>query len=205
MRFRLVPRDEGFYVLFNEAAENLAESARLLRDLLDDPSHAEVTVAAINACERRGDELTRTVLRRLNASFVTPFDREDIHLLASRLDDVVDLLDGTARRFEILHITEVREPARRMSDVLVRAAQCIENAVEGVKKPTVVSRYVGTIKQLEEEGDAIYHEAVGALFRQGADPMDVLRWKEMYDTLERAIDSCMGVANVLQSISFKNA
>ncbi len=202
---RLIPRDQHFFELFDRLADHLTASARLLDKLFSEPDRVSEHVRAIKDEEHKADQLNHLISERIDKSFVTPFDREDIHLLASRLDDVVDLLDGTARRFEILHIKEVREPARRMSDVPVRAAECIENAVAGVKKPTVVSRYVGTIKQLEEEGDAIYHEAVGALFRQGADPLDVLRWKEMYDTLERAIDSCMGVANVLQSISFKNA
>ena len=130
---------------------------------------------------------------------------EDIHMLASRLDDVIDLLDGTSRRFAMLHITEVLPPARQLSDILLRAANEIQAAVKEMRKPIAVHQHVARIKQLEEEGDAVYHEAVGALFAGTPNPLDVIKWKEMYDTLERAIDSCMGVAQVLQSISLKNA
>jgi len=118
---------------------------------------------------------------------------------------VIDLLDGTARRFEMLHITEVLPPAKQLSNVLCRAANEIQAAVAEMRQPREVNEHVALIKHLEEEGDAIYHEAVGALFAGKPDPLEVMKWKEMYDTLERAIDSCMGVAQVLQSISLKNA
>ena len=141
----------------------------------------------------------------IDKSFITPIDREDIHLLASRLDDVIDRLDGTARRVVMLHINEVREPAKRMAHVIVEAADHIATAVMAVKKPALVSAQTAEIKKLEEEGDAIYHEAVGALFAGTPDPLEVIRWKEVYETLEIAIDQCMGVATALQSISIKNA
>src|SRR4029079_4463186 len=125
--------------------------------------------------------------------------------LASRLDDVIDLVDGTSRRFEMLHITEVLPRACRLPHVLSRAANEIQAAVSEMRKPPLVNQHVALIKHLEEEGDAIYHEAVGSLFAGNPNPLDVIKWKEMYDTLEGAIDSCMGVAQVLQSISLKNA
>jgi uncharacterized protein Yka (UPF0111/DUF47 family) len=145
------------------------------------------------------------VNQRIDKSFITPIDREDIHMLASRLDDVIDLLDGTSRRFAMLHISEVLPPARQLSGILLRAANEIQAAVKEMRKPVAVNQHVARIKQLEEEGDAVYHEAVGALFAGTPNPLDVIKWKEMYDTLEGAIDSCMGVAQVLQSISLKNA
>jgi len=124
---------------------------------------------------------------------------------SSSWDGVIDLLDGTSRRFAMLHITEVLPPARQLSAVLLKAATEIQAAVKEMRKPIAVHQHVARIKQLEEEGDAIYHEAVGALFAGTPNALDVIKWKEMYDTLERAIDSCMGVAQVLQSISLKNA
>jgi uncharacterized protein Yka (UPF0111/DUF47 family) len=136
---------------------------------------------------------------------VTPIDREDIHLLASRLDNVIDLIDGTARRFEMFHIAEVRPLAQTLSDILLRAADEIQGAVKGMRKVKIVHQKVAVIKKLEEEGDAVYQEAVGALFAGHPDPLEVIKWKEMYDTLERTIDSCMGVAQALQSLSLKNA
>jgi uncharacterized protein Yka (UPF0111/DUF47 family) len=126
-------------------------------------------------------------------------------MLASRLDDVIDLLDGAARRFEMLHIDVVKEPARQLARVLVQAAEHIQRGVSAIRQTKLVSEQAARIKRLEEEADAIYHAAVGDLFAGHPDPLDVMKWKEMYDTLERATDSCMGVAQVLQSISLKNA
>lgn len=202
---RLIPRDEQFFDLFNQLSNHLSTTARMLDELFSDPGHVGEHVRRIKDVEHKADLLTTTVNQRIDKTFITPIDREDIHHLAARLDDVIDLLDGTARRFEMLHISEVRPPAKQLANVLLRAADEIERAVKAMRKPAVVNQHVVAIKQLEEEGDAIYHEAVGALFAGSPNPLDVLKWKEMYDTLERAIDSCMGVAQVLQSISLKHA
>jgi uncharacterized protein Yka (UPF0111/DUF47 family) len=202
---RLLPRDDQFFTLFDQLAGHLATTAKMLDNLFGDASRVLDHVRAIKDIEHKADLLTATVNQRIDKSFITPIDREDIHTLASRLDDVIDLLDGTARRFEMLHITEVLPPAKQLSGVLCRAANEIQAAVAEMRQPREVNEHVALIKHLEEEGDAIYHEAVGALFAGSPDPLDVIKWKEMYDTLERAIDSCMGVAQVLQSISLKNA
>jgi predicted phosphate transport protein (TIGR00153 family) len=202
---RLIPRDEQFFDLFNQLSNHLSTTARMLDELFSDPGRVGEHVRRIKDVEHKADLLTTTVNQRIDKTFITPIDREDIHHLAARLDDVIDLLDGTARRFEMLHISEVRPPAKQLANVLLRAADEIERAVKAMRKPAVVNQHVVAIKQLEEEGDAIYHEAVGALFAGSPNPLDVLKWKEMYDTLERAIDSCMGVAQVLQSISLKHA
>jgi predicted phosphate transport protein (TIGR00153 family) len=202
---RLIPRDEEFFDLFNQLSNHLSTTVRMLNELFADPARVAEHVRKIKDVEHKADLLTSTVNQRIDKTFITPIDREDIHHLAVRLDDVIDLVDGTARRFEMLHIAEVRPPAKQLAGVLQRAADEIERAVKSMRKPPIVNQHVVAIKQLEEEGDAIYHEAVGALFAGTPNPLDVLKWKEMYDTLERAIDSCMGVAQVLQSISLKHA
>jgi uncharacterized protein len=202
---RLLPRDEQFFDLFNQLAGHLKTAAALLDELFANPERTTELVKAIKDVEHQADILTLSINTRIDKSFITPIDREDIHLLASRLDDVIDRLDGTARRVVMLHINEVREPARRMASVIVQAADHIATAVVAIKKPALVSAQAAEIKKLEEEGDAIYHEAVGALFAGAPDPIEVIRWKEVYETLEIAIDQCMGVANALQSISIKNA
>jgi uncharacterized protein Yka (UPF0111/DUF47 family) len=202
---RIIPRDDQFFELFDQLAGHLATSAQMLDTLFGDVSNSSQHIKAIKDVEHKADLLTAALNQRIDKSFITPIDREDIHMLASRLDDVIDLLDGTSRRFEMLHITQVLPPAKRLTGVLCRAATEIQAAVKGMRKPQIVNEHVGLIKHLEEEGDAIYHDAVGALFAGKPDPIEVIRWKEMYDTLERAIDSCMGVAQVLQSISLKNA
>lgn len=202
---RLIPRDEQFFVLFDSLADHLVQSARLLGQLFADPARVNDLVRAVKEVEHRADTITGDINQRIDKSFVTPIDREDIHMLASRLDDVVDLVDGAARRFEMLHINDVRQPARELARVLVSATEHLQIGVRSIRKPKIVSAETAEVKRLEEEGDAIYHSAVGELFAGTPDPIEVIRWKEMFDTLERATDSCMGVAQALQSIALKNA
>ena len=202
---RLIPQDEKFFDLFNQLADHLRTSAKLLDQLFAEPHRTTDLVRQIKDVEHQADELTHSINMRIDRSFITPIDREDIHLLASRLDDVIDKLDGTARRVVMLHINEVREPAKQMAHVILRASEHIAVAVKSIKTPSEVSVQASKIKTLEEEGDALYHEAVGALFSGTPDPIEVIRWKEVYETLEGAIDDCMGVANAVHSISIKNA
>jgi len=205
MLSRLIPRDEQFFDLFNQLAEHLKTAAGLLDQLFANPQKTTELVRQIKDVEHQADVLTHSINVRIDKSFITPIDREDIHLLASRLDDVIDRLDGTARRVVMLHINEVREPAKKMAHVICQAADHIAIAVIAIKKPSEVSVQASEIKRLEEEGDAIYHDAVGQLFAGNPDPLEVIRWKEVYETLEIAIDQCMGVANAVHSISIKNA
>ena len=205
MLSRLIPRDEQFFDLFNQLAGHLKTAAGLLDHLFAEPQRTAELVKQIKDVEHQADVLTLSINTRIDKSFITPIDREDIHLLASRLDDVIDRLDGTARRVVMLHINEVREPAKKMAHVICQAADHIAIAVAAIKTPAQVSAQAAQIKKLEEEGDAIYHEAVGQLFAGTPDPIEVIRWKEVYETLEIAIDLCMGVANAAHSISIKNA
>jgi predicted phosphate transport protein (TIGR00153 family) len=202
---RLIPRDEQFFDLFNQLAGHLKTAAQLVNQLFAEPHRTTELVRQIKDVEHQADILTHSINVRIDKSFITPIDREDIHLLASRLDDVIDRLDGTARRVVMLHINEVREPAKQMANVIVRAADHIAIAVVAIKKPSEVSLQAAEIKKLEEEGDALYHDAVGGLFAGTPDPLEVIRWKEVYETLEIAIDQCMGVANAVHSISIKNS
>jgi uncharacterized protein len=202
---RLIPRDQEFFALFNELATHLLSSARLLNELFEQPAKMQDHITAIKAVEHKADQLTYEVNARIDRSFVTPIDREDIHALSTRLDDVIDLIDGTARRAEIFHIGQVREPARRLARLLVEATEHLQRGVSGIKRPKDVNACAIEVKRIEEEGDAVYHAAIGELFEGKPDPLDVIRWKEIYDRLEQAIDSCMGVVHSLQSISLKNA
>ncbi len=205
MLSRLIPRDEQFFDMFNQLADHLRSSAHILDQIFAEPHRTAELVKRIKDVEHAADELTLTISTRIDRSFITPIDREDIHLLASRLDDVIDRLDGTARRVVMLHIDEVREPAKQMAHVLLRAAEHIAKSVRAIKRPSEVATQTAAIKALEEEGDALYHAAVGALFAGAPDPIEVIRWKEIYESLEQGIDQCMGVALAVQSISLKNA
>jgi predicted phosphate transport protein (TIGR00153 family) len=202
---KLIPRDELFFDMFDEIARRMSTSAKLLKQLFAEPGKMAEHVAAIKRVEHEADVITHDVIVRINRSFITPFDRVDFHELASRLDDVIDLIDGTARRAVMFRITTPREPARLLADVIVRATASLEQAVVSIKKPKIVIEKGTEVKALEEEGDAIYHAAVGALFDDGENPIEVMKWKELYDTLERTLDQCEDVANVLESIALKNA
>ena len=202
---RLLPKDREFFKMFAELASRITAAARLLNRLFTEPDRLAEHVAAIKALEHEADNLTRDVIARIDTSFITPIDREDIHLLASRLDDVIDLIDGTARRAQMFRITEVRQSAIDLTDALVRASEAIEGAVIHVKKPKLVVQTNSQVKRLEEEADAIYHDAMGRLFDGHPDPLDVIKWKELYDTLEHAMDQCEDVANTLESIALKNS
>lgn len=202
---RLIPRDEGFFTLFGELARRVTNSTKLLSEMFVQPERLGDFVNQIKAIEHEADELTREVIARLDKSFVTPMDREDIHLLAYRLDNVIDLVDGTARRAQLFGVTEILDPAHRLADVLNRSAIVIERAVADLRKRGAVVAAGNEVKQLEEEGDQVYAEAIGELFKPGADPLTVIKWKELYDKIESAIDETEDVSNVLESISLKNS
>ena len=202
---RLIPRDEQFFDMFSKLAECITRSAKLLHELFSDPARIAHFETAIKDVEHEADDLAYEVNARIDTSFITPIDREDIHRLATRLDNVVDLIDGTARRAVMFHISETRPSALRLTEVLVRAATLIEKSVNEVKKPKNVAENGREMKRLEEEGDALYQEAVGALFAGRPDPLEVIKWKELFDKLEEAIDECDDVSNVLESIALKNS
>ena len=202
---RLIPRDEHFFDMFSQLAQRITTSATLLHELFSDPSRIAHFESAIKEVEHEADVLVYEVNARIDTSFVTPLDREDIHRLANRLDNVVDLIDGTARRARMFHITETRQDALLLTAVLVKMAHKIEKSVKEMKKAKVVAENGREIKLLEEEGDSLYHQAVGALFAGKPDPLDVIKWKELFDKLEEAMDECDDVSNVLESIALKNS
>lgn len=202
---QLIPRDSQFYDLFAQVANRMSGSAQLLHELFQDPRKLEANVASIKTLEHEADNLTHDTIDRINRTFVTPFDREDIHSLAGHLDEVVDLIDGCARRASIFHIKESRQHSVILSEVLLRATRCIEDAVRKMKDPKTVNAANRQLKMLEEEGDALYHEAVEQLFSSATDAIEVMKWKELYDKIEDAIDQCEDVGNALQSIALKNS
>jgi uncharacterized protein len=201
---RLIPRDQEFFTLFDQLATHLATAAKQLQDLFEQPTRLQEQIRAIKEVEHKADILTHDINARIDRSFITPIDREDIHALSTRLDDVIDLIDGTARRAETFHLGEVREPARKLCRLIVEASTHLQRGVTGIRRPKEVNACAVEVKRIEEEGDAVYHQAVGELFIGKPDPLDVIRWKEIYDRLEHAIDSCMAVVHSLQTISLKN-
>ena len=204
---RLLPRDEKFFDLFSAVAAFTVESATLLQELLraDTPRRTAI-VDQIKRLEHQADQVTHEVVTRLDRVFITPLDREDIHLLASRLDDVIDLIDGTARRLQMFRAGKAPEGAVLIADVIGRAVLQLQVAVRSLEKNkggTVLEACV-QVKRLEEEGDSLYHEWLGRLFEGEPDPLTVIKWKEIYDNLETTLDEIEDAANVLESISIKH-
>ena len=202
---RFLPKDEGFFGLFDQLSARLKTSAALLKELFSAPERLEELTKQIKSEEHAADALTYDIMQRIDRSFVTPLDREDIHLLANRLDNVVDLMDGTARRAKMYHIDEVRPAAIALTQVLVDCSETIAAGVKHIRTPAEVHKAARKVKELEEKADAIYSDAIEALFSGKPDALVVIKWKEILDNLEHAVDECEDVANVLESISLKNS
>ena len=202
---RILPRDEKFYDMFTELAKRLTGSASIVQEMFQSPTQLDAKVTAIKGLEHEADNLTHDIIDRIDRTFVTPFDREDIHALASELDNVIDLIDGTARRAQIFRIQKARPAAVVLAEVLARAGSAVEEGVRNMKNAKHVYAISEKLKTLEEEGDAVYHEAMGKLFAEGSEAIDVIKWKDLYDKLEDALDQCEDVGNVLHSIALKNA
>src|SRR3990170_1056532 len=204
---RLLPRDEKFFDMFSAVAAITVESAARLQELLRaDAAHRTAIVDQIKRLEHEADRVTHEVVTRLDRVFITPLDREDIHLLASRLDDVIDLIDGTARRLQMFRAGKSPEGAVLIADVIGRAVGQLQVAVRSLEKNrggTVLEACV-QVKRLEEEGDSLYHEWLGRLFEGEPDPLTVIKWKEIYDNLEKTLDYIEDAGNVLESISIKH-
>jgi hypothetical protein len=203
---RLLPRNEEFFDLFTEVANRNKEAAQYLRELFEAPPDRRTPIVeAIKRLEHEADQVTHEVVNRLDRTFITPLDREDIHQLASDLDDVMDAMDGTARRAQIFRLGVAPQGVRRLTEVIQRMVGVLSEAVGRLKKGDDVMRYCVEAKELEEEGDAIYHEALGQLFEKEKDALEVIKWKEIYDNLEGTLDQAEDVANVVESITIKHA
>ena len=205
MRFRLVPSDDGFFPLFDQAAANVAEAARLLRDLLDRFELTQAKHTAIGECERRGDELTRTILRRLDSSFVTPFDRQDIHALTEQLDDVVDDIQAVS---ELLVLHDVDEPlaeVRELTDVLVKTADANVTLVHKLSRLKGLDDDLDTIDRLESEADRIYRRSVAHMFSGDFNAFDVLRWKDIIESIESSVNGLENVSDIIRGIALKHS
>ena len=202
---KLFSKDETFFDHFRQLAVYMGSASTLLRTLLENPSDAARIAVEIKKVETDGDAIVHLINQRIDTSFVTPLDREDIHVLATRLDNVIDLINGAARRVVMFRVTTPRSGGVEMADVLVRASTEILASVGDVTKRAKMLEHGRTIKQLEEEGDVLYAQSVGALFEHDEPAIEVLKWKEIFDALEHAIDECEDVSNVLESIALKNS
>lgn len=205
MRVPLVPRERRFYELFDQHVTNIVGAAELLCELFADFRDIPERQRRIKEFEHQGDEVTHEIVRTLNRTFVTPFDREDIYALSSGLDDVLDYIDEVSNTISLYGIQRVPDAARPMADLLLQAAREVQNAVAKLETARDLEQHWIRIHDLENQGDQYSRSAIAELFRGGMDAIEVVKLKDLYALLESALDRCEDVANVLESITIKNA
>jgi uncharacterized protein len=198
------PKEREFFDLFEEAGGNAVRAAGLLQQMLEQwPDHGE-RLRDVVVCEQEGDRITHDIIQRLNQTFVTPFDREDILALASALDDIVDYIEEVADFLGLYRIEASTEQAEHLAGVLHEATRQLNGAIPRLRNLGDIHHYTVEVNRLENEGDRILREAVASLFLDGIDPMMVIRWKDIYERLEEAIDATERAVNVMEGIVIKN-
>jgi uncharacterized protein len=206
MRFSLTPRTSEFFTLFGQAGENALQVSRLVERRFREHPSSGITQEQVKLEETKGDGITRELITLLNTQYITPFDREDIFLLATEVDDVVDYLEEAS---DLLGLYGVEMPTRHAVEqcgIIVRACEQLAIACDNLKGMRGVQEALVEVKNYEDQGDRVLRDALAALFRdEGIDPLIVIRWKDIYEALERALDACETAANVIANIVVKNA
>ena len=200
-----LPRDEKYFDRFTDMAVRIHESARILNGFFAGEAPVARVADQIKRLEHECDEISHEILRGIDRTFITPIDREDIHQLAVRLDDVIDLIDGTVRRLVLFKISEPTAVSRPLSQTIVQITAEMVEAVSALRKQKGVVEHCIRMKQLENQGDVAYHEAVASLFAGQIDPIEVIKWKDIYENMEGCIDQAEAVAHVLESVVLKHS
>ena len=197
------PKKRDFYKMLSDQAQKVEEGMNALFQFMEDPS--EANGKRVEQIENEADELRRVLIVELNQTFVTPIDREDIHSLAVALDDVMDLIEAAAARMALYKIAQPTEEARRLTQVVLSAAQEIVKAVSNLDRMDDVTAHCTEINRLESVADDICRQAIASLFEKGDDPVHVIKWKDIYETLETTTDRCEDVANIVESVAQRTA
>ena len=203
--FRLIPRNEDFYAQFSALADQIRVGSGLLEAMLANEPVLWDKADEIKEVEHKCDHLTHQIIQRLNSTFVTPIDREDIHALAKSLDDVMDAIDASAKVVRLYKIVDVRYGARELAGIVTLGVDQVRLALEALDKRSGVSARAVEINRLENEADRVHEGALRRLFDQESDPVMIIKWKEILDFLEDATDRCEDVANLLEGVVVKNA
>lgn len=204
--FSLIPRDEKFYVMFHEMTANIVEGATLLKNMLDTYDNPDVVQAQIKEVEHKGDSITHDIIKKLNKSFITPLDREDIYALSSALDDIIDLIDASAQRFIMYNVEKPTQEAKQLGFLILQSCLEVEKAVGHLGGHfDHIYKHCVEVNALENEADRVCREAISRLFDEEKDPIQLIKWKEIYETLERTTNKCEDAANILESVVMKNA
>ena len=202
---RLLPHETKFFDLFAELSTHMNEGARLLRSIMEAPHDLAIRVQQMQDIEHRGDKATHAIIAKLNQSFITPFDREDIHRLASSLDDVLDFMNTAATRMVMYKIAQPTEAAAELAGILVLQSEELARGVSLLEKNGKVMQHCDEVNRLEDEADQVARKAIGALFEHEKDPIQLIKMKELYELLETATDKAEDAANVLEAIVLKSA
>ena len=204
--FNLIPREVRFFDLFDRQSEHIIHAAALLQDMVHNFSDARAKANAIKEVEHQGDQVTHEIVRRLNTTFITPIDREDIHDLATHLDDVLDFIEAVAERLVVYRIKEITSPARALADVIVQMTQAMDRAIKCLRTMDPgFHEHAVEVNRLENSADRLLRESLAALFEESVDPIEVIKWKEIYENMEIVTDRCEDVANVIEGIILKMA
>jgi uncharacterized protein len=201
----LLPRDERYFERFNDMARRIHESARILDIFFRGESPVATVADQIKRLEHECDEISHEILRRIDRTFITPIDREDIHQLAVRLDDVIDLIDGTIRRIGLFKITEPTPESRSLSKTIVEITGEMVEAVSALRGQKGVVEHCIRMKKLENQGDVAFQEAIASLFSNEMPAVELIKWKDIYENMEGCIDQCEAVAHVLESVVLKHS
>jgi predicted phosphate transport protein (TIGR00153 family) len=202
---RLIPRETKFFELFAELSGYLTEGAKLLRGILEDPRDLERRVAEVQDVEHKGDRATHAIIAKLNQTFITPFDREDIHRLASSLDDVLDFVNAAATRLVMYKIFQPPPTSAELAGLIVLQSEELARGVSLLEKNGEVLKHCEEVNRLEDEADQVSRRAIANLFDHEKDPIQLIKLKELYEILEVATDKAEDVANTLEGIVLKNA
>lgn len=203
--FKMILKEEKYFDMFIDAAKNIQTGAKLLKEMMDYYQNPEGKAKEIKDIEHQGDKITHEINKKLNQTFVTPLDREDIYSLTCTLDDVIDLIEAVADRMIIFKIKEPTRTARDLADIICKSADEIIKGVTNLKKMEQVYEHCVEINRLENEADRITKDALGRLFEDEKDPVSIIKWKEIYENLEETTDRCEDVANILEGIVMKYA
>lgn len=202
---RLIPRETKFFRMFAQVSENLTQGASLLYELLRDPQDSAERIRQLQELEHRGDEMTHDIIRMLNQTFITPFDREDIHRLTSSLDDVLDFVNGAAVRMTLYRITSPPPAAAELAKLILRQAEELSVGVSLLETNQKVLDHCVEVNRLENEADRVSRRAIAELFERENDPIQLIKIKELYEVLEMATDKAEDAANVLEAVVLKSA
>src|SRR5215216_4541546 len=198
------PKEREFFNLFEEAGSNIVRAAELLERMLDQwPDHGEIARDVV-VCEQEGDRITHDIIQRLNSTFVTPIDREDIYGLASALDDIVDFIEEASDFMGLYRIEAPMDKATELAQILHQSCRAVAGAIPRLRTFRDIHHYTVEVNRLENDGDRVLREALASLFERGIDPMLVIRWKDIFERLEDGIDATERTANILEGIVIKN-